>query len=108
MGWRLSGLTSLVMALTGYARAASADNEGACVKPGLPFMDDPAPQVLRHARAQLDAYLACMAPELTRLRAEVHAGSDAARRRDAALAEVDRISERWRSYEDRARIRQQR
>lgn len=80
----------------------------ACLEPGLPLADDPSPQLLRHARAQLDAYLACVDREVARLRAISPPDPAALQQSDSLRAEADHIAERWARYADRIRNRDRR
>lgn len=97
------GAAIIVAALLPLASAPAVEADArVCLLPGLPLADEPSPQLMRAARAQLDAYRACTAEEVARLRVV------APERADALRAEADRISERWAHYEERYRARKRR
>lgn len=97
--------SALMVALAGAAGAARGGERDECIRPGLPLVDTPSPEILRAGRRQLDAWLVCIAPRIDRLRAAAAVSDAAASERDAALAEVDRITGQWQRYEERARSR---
>jgi hypothetical protein len=112
MGIFWAGLSLLATGMASDSPPAIAvaptAEDTACLKPGLPLADDPPPQLLRHARAQLDAYLACVDREVARLRAISPRDSAASQQSDRLRAEADRIAERWARYADRIRNRDRR
>lgn len=97
------GAAIIVAALLRLASVPAADADArVCLLPGLPLADEPSPQLMRAARAQLEAYRACAADEVARLRVI------APERADALRAEADRVGERWAQYEERYRARRRR
>lgn len=101
---RNATILAWVLALAGCATSGESANEFAadrspCLVPGLPLADDPSPQMMRAARNLVDAYRICMTDAIAALGRSAMPGPAIRRQRDEAIAERDRILERWDRYE---------